>query len=109
MPKIIITNLGKRAITCNDSSKSILQHIHENFIDWMFACGGKGRCTTCRMIILEGESGISAPTEPELNYKNAGRLLEDERLCCQTKFIGDTDLVIKVPEQTKFPHVNYTE
>jgi 2Fe-2S ferredoxin len=54
MSKLIIRNLANRSIPIIIPSKNLLKHIQDEYIDWMHACGGKGRCTTCRMQVLEG-------------------------------------------------------
>ncbi len=107
MPEIHITNLYERKLISNSQEKTALQLIHENFIDWMHACGKKGRCTTCKMIVIEGMENLSKLTEPEKKYRSQKRLAENERLSCQTKVLGD--IKIKVAEANKFPHMDYSD
>jgi 2Fe-2S ferredoxin len=107
MPEIHITNLYNRKIISKSREKTALQLIHENFIDWMHACGKKGRCTSCKMIVLEGQENLSELTEPEIKYREQGRLAENERLSCQAKVLGD--IKIKVAEINKFPHMDYSD
>ena len=107
MPTIIIKNLNNTTLQApNNNSLSVLNIIHGEHIDWMFACGGKGRCTTCRMIVVSGQQNLPAHTEPELNYRKRGLLKHNERLACQIGVLGD--ISIEVPEQTKFPHITYS-
>lgn len=78
--------------------------------DWMHACGAKGRCTTCRLIVLSGAEALTPPTAPELRYRAAGRLRENERLTCQTRVLPEGGSVTgRVPEATKLPHVQYAD
>ena len=107
MPRITIINLHNREIFSNAENDTALKIIHENNIDWMHACGGKGRCTSCKMIVEEGMSNLAEVTEPEKKYKAQGRLKDNERLACQTKVLSD--IRIKVAEINKFPHINYSE
>lgn len=107
MPEIHITNLYERKIISNSLEKTALELIHENFIDWMHACGKKGRCTSCKMIVLEGQENLSELTEPEIKYREQGRLAANERLTCQTKVLGD--IKIKVADVNKFPHMDYSD
>lgn len=107
MVKIVIENLDRKELDIIDVSKTILRHLQDHFIDWMHACGGKGRCTTCKMIVVEGQENLSAPTEAELRYRDKGELGMNERLACQTRTISTT--VIRVPEQGKMPHMTYSE
>jgi ferredoxin, 2Fe-2S len=106
MVKIIIENLGQKELTVTDQRKTVLQHLHGNLIDWMHSCGGKGRCTTCKMIVLEGMEHLSELTPAELMYRKQGLLGLKERLSCQVRVNGD--LMIRVPEEGKLPHVKYS-
>lgn len=107
MPDITIVNLAGRKVPFSPTEHSALKAIQRQNIDWMHACGTKGRCTTCRMIIIEGLENLSQLSESEKKYRSEGRLKSNERLTCQTKVLGD--IVIRVPEATKFPHVKYSE
>jgi ferredoxin, 2Fe-2S len=109
MRKLIINNLYEREVNCFNPNKTILQHIHDEGIDWMFACGAKGRCTTCRMIVQEGMEHLSNPSEAELRYRNAGRLQINERLCCQTTFVAEGSVRAEIPQNSKFPHMKYSD
>jgi len=106
MVKIVIENLGKKELEVNNISKTVLNHIQDHFVDWMHACGAKGRCTTCKMEVLEGGEGLSGLTESELRYRQKGELLAHERLACQVSVSGN--LVIRVPESGKLPHMTYS-
>ncbi len=92
---------------------SILKNLQENFIDFSHACGGKGRCVTCKMKVLQGENMLSAPTNAENNFKNLQLFKENERLACQT-YVNTTDfedeiIIISVPKETQLPHLEYLE
>ena len=104
MARIVIKNLGKSFETA-DFSKSILFLLQNEGIDWMHACGGKGRCTTCKVIVLEGENNLRPSTSAELRYQKQGLLHAGERLACQVKICGDVTL--KVPDEGKLPHLIY--
>ena len=105
MVKIVIENLAQKELSA-DPSKSVIQVVQSNFIDWMHACGGKGRCTTCKLIVVEGMHQLSRLTRAELKYRSLGQLAENERLACQTRALGSCRILI--PEESKLPHVHYT-
>ncbi len=67
------------------AGRTVLAAIHAAGHDWWHACGGKGRCTSCRVRITAGADCLSPPTAPELRYREAGRLRADERLACQVR------------------------
>ena len=107
MIKITIKNLASKTIHCSTKTKSLLEILQSHYIDWMHACGGKGRCTTCKAIIISGINNLDEPKPVEMKYKSQGKLGEKERLTCQT--IVTTDLEIEVPEMYKLPHMKYSE
>jgi ferredoxin, 2Fe-2S len=108
MPRIVIQNLFNRSINSDATDRKVIELIHENGIDWMHACGKKGRCTTCKMIILSGEEFLSPKTEREEIFFTQKRLRTHERLACQS-LIREGELLIRVAEANKFPHVKYSE
>ena len=108
MVRIRIQNLGNRSIETETTERKVIELIHENGIDWMHACGKKGRCTTCKMHILAGQDNLSLETPQELQFRALKRLLPDERLACQTHLLQG-ELTIRIPESSKFPHLTYTE
>jgi ferredoxin, 2Fe-2S len=105
MVKIVIENLARKEVVVNDCSKSVLGILHGQGIDWMHACGGKGRCTTCKMIVVEGPERLSPMTAAEHDYLRQGAIKNNERLACQVKVLGD--VVVQVPDEGKLPHVIY--
>ena len=107
MAEIVIYNLGKRSIAFQSTTRPLLWHLQENRIDWMHACGGKGRCTTCKVVILEGADSVGPLTTAEIKYRNSGGLAENERLACQLTVHGN--LTLRIPDETKLPHVHYSD
>lgn len=107
MPRIIIQNLENFSIDSDSTERKVIELIHENGIDWMHACGKKGRCTTCKMIVIEGQSHLSIETERELFYRNQNRLKPNERLACQSSLV-DGQVTIRVADANKFPHMTYS-
>ena len=106
MVKITIENLGQKEIVSPYHENSIIKLIHSEGIDWMHACGTKGRCTTCKMIMIKGAEYLSPITAAELKYRQMGALNNNERLACQTRTSGP--IVIRVPDEYKLPHLTYT-
>lgn len=107
MPKIVIQNLHNKEIFIKNENKNLLDIIHENYIDWMHACGGKGRCTTCKVQVLEGLDNISEESPAELKYRQMKRLGVNERLSCQCQITGD--ILVKVAQENKFNHIQYSD
>jgi 2Fe-2S ferredoxin len=107
MVKIVIENLAQKEVLGNGQRTSVLKLLQGNFIDWMHACGGKGRCTTCKMIVLEGSDQLTALSEAELSYRKKGDLAENERLACQAMLVGYC--LVRVPDEYKLPHLIYSD
>ena len=107
MAKIIIQNLNDYEIAIQDFTKPMLAQFAQGHLDWMHACGGKGRCTTCRFRIIKGANHISPLTKVEDQYREQNLLQSNERLACQA--IAVDDVVISVPDDCKLPHLQYSE
>lgn len=109
--RVCIKNLQEKTILVSEK-KTILQSLAENQIDWMQACGAKGRCTTCKMLVLQGKEWLSPLSEAEKRFAQQGRLLLDERLACQSKpikFLENETLIVSVPSLYKLPHIEYND
>ncbi len=107
MVKIIIENLAQKEVTGAAMNKTALELLHGNFVDWMHECGGKGRCTTCKMIIMEGGEHLGALTESETRYRALRLLKDNERLACQATVNGI--IRVLVPDGSKLPHLRYND
>jgi 2Fe-2S ferredoxin len=108
MPQIIIENLFNHTIDVPHQESKVIEIIHLNGIDWMHACGKKGRCTTCKIIITAGIENLTVPTEREKIFSAQGRLKSNERLTCQAQLLSGK-LVGRIAESNKFPHLQYSE
>lgn len=106
MPKLTVQNLSGLEVKVPDG-QTLLKALQGQGTDWMHACGGKGRCTTCRIIVLQGMEHTGPLTAAEQRYREKGRLQDNERLTCQCTLISG-EIIGKVPEQTKLPHMSYS-
>ena len=107
MARIMIENLFKRVLNAPDETKTLLRHLQDNSIDWMHACGGKGRCTTCKVIVREGLEHFGPRTLPEEKYAREGALGPAERLACQATVTGN--VTIAAPPEYQLPHMKYSD
>ena len=63
------------------------------------ACGGFCSCSTCHVIVREGESACPEPSDKELDeLDSAPGLTTQSRLGCQCIPDGTADLVVEIPE-----------
>ncbi|MEO6538964.1 MAG: adenylate/guanylate cyclase domain-containing protein [Ferruginibacter sp.] len=56
----------------------------------MHVCGGKGQCSTCRVLVLESGELLSAPTEKEKILNSQMNFDLNVRLACQTRVKGES-------------------
>lgn len=70
------------------SLKAGIPHFHE--------CGGKAKCSTCRILILEGQQELSAPNAKELRLKELLGFNDSIRLACQTTVTGNAVVVRRI-------------
>ncbi len=68
---------------------SILDASIENKIPHLHECGGNGRCTTCRIRIIEGSKNLSAKSQLEIDMSNSRKWDPSIRLACQCYVKGD--------------------
>jgi 2Fe-2S ferredoxin len=106
MPTLTVQNLP--ATVSVPAGSTLLAALQAAGHDWMHACGAKGRCTTCRIILVSGADALTPPTAAELRYQAAGRLQANERLTCQTR-LPEGAATGRIPEATKLPHVRYQD
>jgi ferredoxin, 2Fe-2S len=106
MPVLRIQNLFDLTLSF-ENKHSILEILQQNRIDWMHACGAKGRCTTCKARVVEGVEHLGPLTPHEQRYADKGQLKANERLACQCQV--EDSLTIVVPEASKLPHMTYSD
>ncbi|MEJ1241862.1 adenylate/guanylate cyclase domain-containing protein [Chryseolinea sp. T2] len=66
-------------------SQTILNAAIENNVPIFHTCGGKGDCTTCRVVVIEGSENLSPSSDREEWLRERGRLPLNVRLACQTQ------------------------
>lgn len=79
-------------ITVDDPGMSLLEAAVKNRIPHMQECGGNGRCTTCRVKILEGLQNVAPRNGLESRMAKRRGWDPSVRLACQTKINGPVRL-----------------
>jgi 2Fe-2S ferredoxin len=103
--EVLIENLPSVVIK-GPKGKRLLDLILENGVDYMHACGGKGRCTTCKAIIVQGMEHLGTDTPAEARFRAAGRLGDREVLACQR--IPESTVRMRVAQENYMPHLQYS-
>tara|TARA_B100001996_G_scaffold352308_1_gene312927 strand:+ start:1368 stop:2918 length:1551 start_codon:yes stop_codon:yes gene_type:complete len=70
-------------------NESILTASLRNNIPHLSACGGAGKCSTCRIEVLKGENHCSERTNLEKKLAKKLKFPNNIRLACQTKIHSD--------------------
>ena len=71
---------------------SLLDISIDNQIPHLHECGGHGKCTTCRVRVLEGAKNLTQKTSAEKTISHKRRWDPSIRLACQCKPKGDITL-----------------
>jgi ferredoxin len=93
---------GTQTVEAGAGRKLVLA-LEDGGIDILHRCGGKAKCTTCRVEILAGEVG-------EMNDAERGRLAaetglaDNVRLSCQVHVSGD--LTVRVTNQASIKGID---
>ncbi|MDP6963693.1 MAG: 2Fe-2S iron-sulfur cluster-binding protein [Planctomycetota bacterium] len=78
---------------------SVLHLAELNHIEIDHACGGVTACSTCHIIVREGEKGFNPADEDEEDMlDNAPGLCLSSRLACQAVPTGECDVVVEIPD-----------
>jgi ferredoxin len=67
-------------------------------------CGGFATCSTCRVWVQEGMSSLSPVDLDEENMLEEAHLAAPYRLSCQSKILGEGDVVVRVDD----PEMDWT-
>ena len=76
--------LVKDACVPISEDQTILAAALEAGVPLMHVCGGKAKCSTCRVLIVEGEENLLPATEKEQKLSRLASLPSKVRLACQT-------------------------
>lgn len=90
MPKIYYVPEGVESEASKE--ESILQISLRSGIPHTHECGGKARCSTCRILILQGIEHCCPRNPEEQRMADKLRFTKEIRLACQTKVTGDVKL-----------------
>jgi len=88
MPKLSVDGVGEFDVTAG--KRLVLALTEDAKVDQLHACGGKARCTTCRVEFLDGEPSAITTAEKQLL---AARGLSGVRLSCQ--IVCDQDMTVR--------------
>jgi len=77
-------------------NQTILEASLSNKIMHFNACGGKAMCSTCRILVIDGEDSLTKPNEKEKILAKKNEFPRNVRLACQTKVVGENAKVKRI-------------
>src|SRR6266850_7642289 len=77
--------------------RSILEAVRDAGLPHASVCGGRARCTTCRVRISEGLAALAAPERHEAQALARIDAPPNVRLACQTRPRGDVTVIPLLP------------
>lgn len=89
MPKLTVDGVGEFDVA--DGKRLVLALTDDAGTDQLHACGGKAKCTTCRVEFVEGEPEKMTKAEQDLI---TARGLDGIRLSCQ--ILCDHDMSVRL-------------
>ncbi|MDN4073252.1 2Fe-2S iron-sulfur cluster-binding protein [Fictibacillus terranigra] len=87
MAKITVQGFGEYEI---ENGKKLVIGLEDNGVDILHRCGGKAKCTTCRVEVVAGDLGEM--NEFERNIIETKGLGEGIRLSCQVRVGHDAEI-----------------
>lgn len=88
MPRLSVEGFGEFEVA--DGTRLVLA-LEDGGVDMLHRCGGKARCTTCRVEFVAGEP--ARQTRAELDILTTRELLGQGRLSCQ--IVCEHDMSLK--------------
>jgi ferredoxin len=92
MPLITVEDEKTFAV---ETGKKLVLALEDNGIDILHRCGGRAKCTTCRVEILAGE--VPPQSELERMALQEPELIARYRLACQLRV--ESDLTVRVAKR----------
>lgn len=93
-------------ISEDDSELSILDISLKHGITHMHACGGNGRCSTCRVLVTRNLENLGDPTEAEIELSKARGFEKNIRLACQSHLTGPVSIRLLVQDQSDYEEIS---
>jgi len=97
--RVSINYLGEKTVE-TVPMQTILEASHANKIPHMCECGATARCSTCRVMIIDGLENCLPRTSLEEKMAARKGFYPEIRLACQTRVVGDVTVKRLVRDET---------
>jgi len=84
----MLTHSGGRRVPIH-AGATVLETLRDNGIAHASVCGGRARCTTCRILVTKGLEKLPPPSGPEAAALKRIAATPGMRLACQVRPAGD--------------------
>ncbi len=88
---VLLNYLGEKTVEVSPL-RTVLEASHANGIPHICECGGLARCSTCRVMIIEGLENCLPRSTLERRLAKRKGFYPEIRLACQTRVVGDVTL-----------------
>lgn len=99
-PRVVVRYAGGPRILA-PRGMSVLDVSRINRIPHASVCGGRARCSTCRVRVVEGLAGLPAPSEVEASVLRRVGAPANVRLACQLRPVADIAISTLLPAHAK--------
>lgn len=80
---------NEKVVETSEVGKTLLQISLANGVNHTHECGGNARCSTCRVLVLEGLENLCPRNEKEAKLAKTKGFADNIRLACQSIVSGD--------------------
>lgn len=84
--------MNEKSVEVSEKGQRVLDISLANGIPHTHVCGGNARCSTCRIIVLEGGQNLTPPAQEELTLAARKGFPPDIRLACRAEVQGDVTI-----------------
>ena len=88
LPRRVVVEYERGEKAAGTALQTLLQISQQNGIPHISECGGRARCSTCRVLILDGQENCLPRNQIEARLARIKGLPHDIRLACQTRVTG---------------------
>ncbi len=88
---------------------TLLEISRRSGVDHANVCGGRGRCSTCRVFVIDSKQDLTPPSDLERKVLDRVRAPENVRLACQLVPQGDIKVLRMLPTDATFAQAVNTE
>ena len=89
MPKITVLGYGTFEV---EKGRKLVLALEDNGVNILHQCGGRAKCTTCRVEIMSGEFCVETTTEKNA-FSKKGIIDDNLRLSCQVRVDSDVEII----------------